>query len=480
MNALLSLLGLSAISAAEKPNFIMLLVDDMGWGDTGFNGHPVIKTPNLDQMAENGLKMNRFYSTNCTCSPSRAAILTGRHNLRLGLTGFMSTPSDENPGTWHLLESEITYAEALQDAGYATAHFGKWHVGYMCPEQSPEHYFTPGMAGFEEWFTSHNVLYTYDPYQALPPGKDEKHLYYDQGKLITLAEGQKRPELRRDDTTILMDRTLDYIERMHEQGRPFAVATWFHHMHGPLSQNPDLLSLYPAGLPADEVKYYSNASSIDIEVGRLRAKLRELGIADNTMILFTSDNGPVGGTQFRDRLNQGESHGGRFVYGFRGSAGPFRGGKYHLGEGGILVPGVIEWPAQLSQPAVTDVPLVQTDYFPTVLEAAGVAMPDDREYDGISWMPLFRGEKLARPRGIAFSSGRQRAYRNDTYKVVSEDKQPEFTRLYNLLDDPYEEKNLVKENPELFESMVKEYEQWEQKALADWQVMLVKDKEQKQ
>jgi arylsulfatase A-like enzyme len=460
----------------EQPNVIMVLVDDMGWGDVGYNGHPHIKTPNIDKMAANGLRMDRFYSTCATCSPSRASILTGRHNLRLGLTGYMETPSDQNPGSWHLLESEITYAEALRDAGYATAHYGKWHVGYMCKEQSPEHYLTPGMAGFDDWFTSHNVVNTYDPYASVPYAgtkfvKDEKHLYFDNGKFISMKEGKKRPELRIDDATIVMNKTIAFIEQSQKQGKPFAIAVWLHHVHAPLTQNPGLEDLYP-DLPKLEVLYNSNVSAIDIEIGRLRAKLRELGIADNTMLWFTSDNGPVGPTQQADQLKNHSLHDGRFKYGHRGSSGPYRGGKYNLWEGGIRVPCAIEWPARIKAGGTTDFAGVTSDYLPTVLAAANVPLPSDREYDGISLLPLFDGKVEKRGVSIPFSTGRQRAYMDDRYKIVSDKKKPVFDQLYDLKKDPYEENNLAPMHPERFERMVAEYEKWEQEALTDWTKML--------
>lgn len=457
----------------------MILADDLGWGDIGYNGHPHIKTPNIDAMAKNGLRMNRFYSTCATCSPSRASILTGRHNLRLGLTGYMATPSDTNPGVWHLLESEITYAEALRDAGYATAHFGKWHVGYLDKKQSPEHFLTPGMAGFGTWFTSHNVVNTFDPYASLPYAgtkfvKDEKHLYFDNGRFISMEEGRKTPELRRDDATIVMDKTIGFIEQARTDGKPFAIAVWLHHVHAPLTQNPDLAGLYP-GLPANEVLYDSNVSAIDIEVGRLRARLRELGIADNTMLWFTSDNGPVGGTQGRHRLKSHQLHDGRFMYGPRGSSGPYRGGKYHLWEGGIRVPCVIEWPERIRSAGETDFAGVTTDYMPTVLAAAGIPLPADRAYDGISLLPLFDGQQQKRGLTIPFAAGSMRAFMDDRYKIVSDMKNPRFTQLYDLLDDPFEENNLANRMPERFKRMAAEYEAWEKDAQADWKRMLKAD-----
>lgn len=468
------------VTATEKPNMIMVLIDDMGWGDVGYNGHPHIKTPNIDAMAENGLRMDRFYATCATCSPSRASVLTGRNNLRLGLTGYMATPSDTSPGVWHLLESEITYAEALRDAGYATAHYGKWHVGYLDRVQSPDHYFDPGMAGFEDWFTSHNVINTYDPYGELPFAgtrfeKDEKHLYFDNGRFISLEEGKATPELRRDDATILMDKTIRFIEKAQKEEKPFAIALWLHHMHWPLTQNPDLVDRYP-GLPEDEVLYNSNVSSIDIEVGRLRSRLRELGIADNTMIWFTSDNGAVGPTQQAAKLKGHSLNEGRFKYGARGSSGPYRGGKYHLWEGGIRVPCVIEWPARIKKARITDYAGVTSDYMPTVLAAAGVAMPSGRVYDGISLLPLFDGKVKKRGIPIPFSTGRQRAYMDDRYKIVSEGKNPDFNQLYDLIEDPYEENNLAEKYPERFERMISDYEKWESGANADWEAMQKADR----
>ncbi len=460
------------VSAEEqtKPNFIMLLADDMGWGDIGNNGHPLIVTPNLDAMADNGMNLSRCYAPCATCSPSRAAILTGRNNLRVGLTSYMKTPADGFVGKWHLLESEITYAEALRDAGYATAHYGKWHVGYLCQEQTPKNFMTPGMAGFDDWFTSHNILYTYDPYAKPPNNKDEKHLYFDNGKFISLKEGQARPELRKDDATIVMDKTLGFIEEQAKAKKPFAVAVWFHHVHNPLSQNPELRKLYPEDMDDKLALYLSNVTAMDVEVGRLREKLRELGIADNTMVMFSSDNGPRVAGPGQAKLIAGEANDGKFRYGPSGSPGPFKGGKYGLWEAGTLVPGVIEWPAKIKAGSTSAVPTVLTDYMPTVLAAAGIPMPNDRTYDGIDINPLLEGKMTERPAPIQFAAGGSRSLIKGKYKLFIESKRNEQNiMLFDLEADPYEDNNIAAKMPEKVESMKAELLSWSKDAEADYE-----------
>ncbi len=459
----LAFLPLWALAAEDltRPNIVLLMSDDQGWGDVGYNGHPHIQTPELDEIAATGVRFDEYYAPASTCAPSRAAILTGRHNMRVGIM----TPSVKR---WHLDENEITLAEALRDAGYATAHYGKWHLGTLYTETDGEHNLFPSDAGFDEYFTSENILYTYDPYQGLPTNKPEDHMYVDNGRFISLKEGQARPELRRDDTEILADKAVDFMTRKAGEKRPFLVLIWFHHVHAPLSDNPELVKLYP-DVSAKEATYFSNVTSIDRAVGRVRKALRELGVADNTLLWFSSDNGPHANKTDGQAPDE-DVLGKDFRYTNRGSAGPYRAGKWRAWEGGIRVPSVIEWPAVVKKPLRSNLRCNGLDVFPTLLDIIGKPLPADRSYDGVSILPHLRGEEQntdAHPR--VFANGNQRAWMEGRYKIVTgiKKKSGHFDQLYDLEKDPYERVNLIRSMPEVFTRLFRNYQAWEKAALQD-------------
>ena len=223
----------------------------------------------------------------------------------------------------HLPAEEITLPEALKSKGYVSGHFGKWHIGGMTKENAGIHLMTPGMAGFDEWFSTRNVVVTHDPYS-----KDHKEgdaaLYWHNGHNISLAEGQKDPTLRGDDAAIVMNKTLAFIRGQVAAEKPFLAVVWFHNVHTPLGKNPQLMQQY-ADCETQEQIYFSNVTAVDTQVGVLRATLRELGIADDTMVWFTSDNGP--NLKGKKNVKYAAAQGGKFNYTPIGSAGAFRGWK---------------------------------------------------------------------------------------------------------------------------------------------------------
>ena len=243
-----------AATADDQPNFIIVMTDDQGWGDAGYAGHPRLKTPNLDAMAASGLRFDRFYATASMCSPTRVATLTGRNNLRFGIGGPISQGED------HLPKEEITIAEALAPLGYVSGHFGKWHVGDIVNEEDSTNIMHPGMAGFAEWFSTRNVLPTFDPYL----GKfDITQHYYHNGRYVSEDEG-----IRGDDSRIVMDAALGFVQDRANDKKPFFAFICFHAVHYPLGLIPEYAEPYTDITDKTTKNYYSNITAIDAAVGR--------------------------------------------------------------------------------------------------------------------------------------------------------------------------------------------------------------------
>ncbi len=450
---LICLAGATSVSAAENPNVILVMCDDLGWGDVGFNGSETAKTPCLDKMAASSLKFNRFYSAAPVCSPTRGSAITGRHPFRYGIY-FANTG--------HMRDDECTLAEALKTQGYATGHFGKWHLGTLTKltedanrggPKGVAHYSTPAMNGFDVYFSTESKVPTYDPMLKPKRFGDGESLRY--GWAAIEDESQAQPygtcywdgeesrvteNLGGDDSRVIMDRAIPFIEKTSEDETPFFAVIWFHTPHLPVVADKPHRDLYVDRSHKEQL-YYGCISAMDDQVGRLRAKLRELGIAENTIVFFASDNGPENGTP--------------------GSPGPFRGRKRSLYEGGVRVPGLLEWPAMIPEARETDIPAVTSDYFPTVLDILGFTMPDAPEpIDGVSLLPLIRGEMKERPRPIGFQSRGVATLNDNRYKLVIQGKKsPE---LYDLIDDPSETNDIADKHPDMVEKMASELAQWQE------------------
>jgi len=438
----------------NRPNIILIMADDMGWGDTGYNGHERIKTPNLDEMASRGAQFNRFYAAAPVCSPTRGSVLTGRNPYRYGIT---------SANVAHLPDEEINLAEILVMEGYRTGHFGKWHLGTLFTDFSgkrkkshkpAENLMTPGMAGFEEWCSTEASIPTFDPYDKGEANAydDGMHYNYDRRQLYVENGMVLKDDLHGCDSKIIMDKALAFVENSVKEDRSFFTVIWFHAPHGPVEGHPEYMkTLYP-DLPEEKQHYYSVVTALDAQVGVLRSKLRELGIEDHTMLCFTSDNGPEGNPGPRNR--------------YQGSAGNFRGRKRSLYEGGIRVPGIIEWPAVIKEPMEIDIPVHTSDYFPTICEVLGCELLDKRPIDGISLMNMLNGTQKSRavPIGFQFINHKQRAIMGDRYKLVnntgekrsgadnSDLPRAEF-ELYDIVSDPYETKDISTQHPEIVERM---------------------------
>jgi arylsulfatase A-like enzyme len=332
--------------AAEKParpNIILCMADDQGWGDVGYNGHPVLKTPNLDEMAGAGLRFDRFYAAAPVCSPTRGSVMTGRHPNRFGCF------------TWGypLRPQEITIAQSLKTAGYVTGHFGKWH---LCSVQktSPVN---PGACGFDKWLSAPNFF-------------DNDPILSREGIAVQF-EGES--------SMVTMDAALEFIRDCAGKPEPFLAVVWFGSPHLPHEAGKEDFALYDGH--EDKLRhYYGEISGIDRAIGKLRKELRTLGIHENTLVWYCSDNGGIKGPS---------------VTGGRGHKG-------QIYEGGLRVPAVIEWPARITKPARTDVPAGTVDIYPTLLEIVATRPPTQRPLDGIGLVPLLDGKMKVRPKPLGF------------------------------------------------------------------------------
>ncbi|TDJ72661.1 MAG: N-acetylgalactosamine 6-sulfate sulfatase [Planctomycetota bacterium] len=423
-------------TASVRPNVVLLMADDLGWGDVGFNGNDVIQTPHLDAMAAAGLRFERFYAGAPVCSPTRGSVLTGRHPYRYGI---------HNANVGHLPTGERGLAELLRGRGYRTGHFGKWHLGTLTETEADsnrggpkgaKHYAPPWERGFDVSFSTEAKVPTFDPMRkpGQESGSDEPYgtAYWETGGV------RATENLAGDDSRVIMDRVVPFVEDAVRRGVPFFAVVWFHAPHRPVIAGPAQRERYSA-YATPEQHYYGCITALDEQVGRLRATLRSLGVAEDTLLWFCSDNGP--------ELNG------------PGSTGGLRGRKRSLHEGGIRVPAVLEWPARVAPGAVTAFPAVTSDILPTILAELGLAPAGDRPLDGISLSALLRGETRERSAPIAFQSGGQEALIEGRYKLMRA-RGPGPWQLYDLELDRGETRNLAGEKPELVERLASILEAW--------------------
>ena len=435
---------------AHSPNVVLMMADDLGWGDTAFNGHRSIRTPNLDEMSRTGIRMNRFYAAAPVCSPTRGSCLTGRNALRYGIR----TANDGR-----LPEHEVCLSELLSDRGYETGHFGKWHLGTLTTNVLDSNRGRPGNTsdfsppwnnGFSTCFSTEALVPTWF---GSADYEQQKTRYWS---------GPDQPadpsEIVGDDSQILMNRADRFIRQSVKEQHPFLAVIWFHTPHYPVVGGPEDRSLY-TDASDDQQHYFAAVTAMDKQVGRLRTTLRELGVERNTMVWFCSDNGPEGNPGPKNRS--------------QGTAAPFRGRKRSLYEGGIRVPGLLVWPEQVPVPFETNVPCVTSDFLPTIAEAAGVKLDDDKPLDGISLMPLIRQLTAERARPIPFQFETQAALSGNQFKLLYNSEVRRLTsdngttavaewELYDLLEDPGESINIAAEQPEVLSSMQAELKAWQE------------------
>ncbi len=417
-----SLQFLTAATAPERPNIVVVMADDMGWGDSATYGHPVIKSPNLDKLASQGMKFTQGYSPCGVCSPSRSAILTGRTPYRNGVWRHLSGNHEA-----HLRASEITYPELLKNIGYETCHVGKWHLLSKQQFGNPE-FPQPGeQGGFDYWMTTQN--------NAVPSHKNPNNF---------IRNGEPVGEMKGYSAPLVADEAIHWLKDVRDPKKPFALSVWFHEPHKPIATDIRFSSLYP-----DESKknatYYGNITQLDYALGKIMEALDDQGVADNTMIIFTSDNGPL--------TSEG------------GETGGLRGQKRNDFEGGIRVPFIVRWPGHIEPGSVSDTPVIGTDIFSTVLDAVGIPVPEDRTIDSASMLPVFAGKTANRKIPIFWrthvSPAEDRvALRIGDWKIVGDETMTKFL-LFNIQEDSQEKNDLASKMPEKLEEMKKAiFEVW--------------------
>ena len=431
--ALLLQLGLAM---AEKPNIVVFLVDDMGWGDLACYGHKTIKSPHLDKFASEGVRFTQCYSACGVCSPSRSSILTGRTPYRNGVWRWI-------PGghSTHLRESEITLPELLKENGYATCHVGKWHLnGHFNSDKQPQ----PNDHGYEHWMATQN--------NAAPNHKNPTN-FVRNGEAMGPLEGFSAP--------LVATEGIRWLKEDRDQDKPFLLSVWTHEPHLPIESAEKFMKPY-AHIDNEGIRqHHGNITQLDHAFGIVMKGLDELGLRDNTIVFFTSDNGPEG------RKEAGRT---------QGSTGGLRGRKRDSHEGGIRVAGMVRWPGQIAPGTVSNVPVIGSDIFTTTLGIAEIDIPKDRTIDGADIRPAFKGQPVDRHvplfwrTHIAPEKSRA-AMRIGDWKIVADRTLTEF-QLYEIEKDWQETNDLAKKKPEKLAEMKKTFmEVWsgiEAEGPRDW------------
>jgi len=441
--------GLDTRTERARPNIILVMADDQGWGDTGFNGHAVLETPAMNRMAREGVRWDRFYAAAPVCSPTRASVLTGRHPYRMQIDGA-------NSG--HMPTEEFTLGEMCAELGYATGHFGKWHLGTLTREivdsnrggraNHDQHYSPPWQHGFERCFSTEAKVPTWDPMVNPETNAPYGTRYWDEnGEVVTT-------NLEGDDSRIIVDRALPFISEAAEAKQPFLAVIWLHAPHRPVVAGPANELQYAATEREDLRRYYAVVSAIDEQLARLRQHLEALGIGDSTVLWYTSDNGPEGS----DRDGQGSTAG-------------LRGRKRSLYEGGVRVPGLLVWPDGVAMGRRLYSAASTLDMLPTLADVLGVQLDPERPIDGISLLPAMTGaDPDERPGGapLPFLSGKAAALHQGSLKAIRSSKEGEW-ELYDLARDPGESKNLATDRPEQLAELTSRFAQWMSRAEQDRQ-----------
>lgn len=417
------LLALGALApvfgaASRPPNIILFLADDLGYGDLGCYGHPVIKTPHLDAFARQGVRLTQAYAASAVCSPSRSALLTGRTPHRNGVYTWIAEGSEV-----HLRRSEVTLPTLLRRAGYATAHSGKWHLnGLFNHPGQPQ----PGDHGYDWWLATQNNA---------APSHENPVNFARNGQAVGRLEGYSAP--------LVAQEAITWLREKRDPAKPFFLAVWTHEPHYPIKSDPRFKALYPDLNDDVQREHHANVTQMDHAFGELMRALDEQKLTDTTFVFFTSDNGPEG-----DGIKTPG----------RGSSGGLRGRKRDLHEGGIRVPGIARWPGRIPAGTTSDVPVIGSDLFPTMLALGGVTPPVDRVLDGVDVRAVLEGRapRVERPQPLFWrlhmAPNAKVAMRVDDWKILANAELTEF-ELYDLKRDPRETTDLKEKESERFNAL---------------------------
>lgn len=437
----------------EKPNIVVILCDDLGYGDLSSYGHPMIQTPNLDGLAAKGIRMTNFYSAAPVCSPSRVGLMTGRSPNRAGIYDFIvggKQPRPNNRDMVHMQAHEVTIPQKLKSAGYATCLSGKWHCSSLFndPEQQP----TPDQFGFDHWFATHN--------NAAPSHENPNNF---------VRNGEEVGEIEGFSCQIVVDEAMDWLGQQ-QKDQPFYLQVTFHEPHVPIASPPELVEKYrPYAQNDNQAQYFANVENVDIAVGRLVQYLEENG-HDNTLIVFSSDNGPETLMRYpRAQHSYGTTDG-------------LKGRKLWTTDGGFKVAGIVYWMGHPTFNGVSDAIVSSLDLMPTFCELSGAQLPQ-KTLDGQSLTDFFKTGKMQRDKPLVWAfynalNDQVVAMRDGDWKLmarlrydtiylpkiknvypgnVDSLKNAELVdfELYNLADDVNERTDLSANRPEQLASMKK-------------------------
>jgi len=420
--------------SAGRPNIIFIFADDLGWGDLGCYGHPNIKTPHLDKLAQQGTLFKQFYVCGSVCSPSRAAIMTGHFPARHRIHGhFASVEQNQSRGMPNYLDPQVTTITRLfKQAGYATGHFGKWHLGGS--SDAPD----PGAYGIDDHRTTNSNGPTWDT-----------ELY--------------EPYFRAQSTGLIVDEAIRFIEA--NQASPFYLNVWTLVPHATLHPTEGQMAPYskfgPQNVPYKGAMqiYYASVTNLDEQIGRLLDRLDQLGLAENTVVIFSSDNGP------EDIHSRNASHSGV------GDAGPFRGRKRSIYEGGVREPFIVRWPGHIPAGRTDEISVIAgVDFLPTVCELAGVQVPAGLNPDGedVSDILLATSRPRTKPimwewrfniTGHIINQSPMLAIRDGDWKLLMN---PDRSRveLYNIPKDLTELNNLADSQSQIVQNLSSQLLTW--------------------
>lgn len=421
---------------APRPNMLVILCDDLGYGDLACYGHRRIQTPNVDRFAREGLMLTDCYAAAPNCSPSRTGLMTGRTPTRVGISNWIPYGCP-----MHVKRSEITVATLLRNAGYQTCHVGKWHLNgkFNSPEQ-PQ----PWDHGFDHWFATQN--------NALPNHRNPVNF---------VRNGRPVGPLKGYAAELVADEAIDWLTQHRRSSQPFFMFVCFHEPHEPIASEERFTRLYPSDDPSLSA-HHGNVTQMDHAFGRLMDTLDELNLREDTFVLFTSDNGPA--------ITAIHPH---------GSTGGLREKKGHVFEGGIRVPGIIRWPGKVAAGTTSDQPVSGVDVLPTLCELAGVQPPQDRVLDGTSIVPLLAGQPVKREKPLYWqflraSDAYKVALRDGPWKLVAQLTAADLGRggsleagdakvlktaglqkfeLYDLTNDRAESQNVASQHPDVFQRL---------------------------
>jgi arylsulfatase A len=398
-------------SDGARPNIVIVLCDDLGYGDLQCYGHPHIKTPNLNALAEGGIRFTDFYSAAPVCSPSRVGLLTGRSPNRAGVYDWIPEargPKPDRREQVHMRKGEVTIAQILQSAGYQTCMAGKWHCNSeFNNDKQPQ----PGDFGFDHWLATQN--------NASP-----SHEYPDN----FVRNGTPLGVIQSYSCQIVVDESLQWLADT-DPAKPFFLYAAFHEPHEPVASPKHLVDQYTdVATSADQAQYFANVANIDDAVGRLVAGLDEMKRRDNTLIIFTSDNGPETLNRYRTANRS------------YGTPGPLRGMKLHTTDAGFRVAGIMNWRGRIAAGQTVATPVSSLDFLPTCCRLANVDPPAGVALDGVDFLPAIDGKPISREKPLVWAyynaiNEARVAMRDGKWKVLAKLDGGRVPKLQNITAD---------------------------------------------